>query len=170
MQAIAYNEEHTSLVERDLDNETILHFSLSGALPDGYTLALNTTLGTLSCIASGDELPRLVQQQQFTNSELTMLVPLLESFPHYCPYEVLFASFYNGNVTDPMVARCRRQLQESLEDGTWELQMRPIRNVLSRTRLKLRPFGVNILSILETGCILQVRSIVKVAEESKLST
>ena len=32
--------------------------------------------------------------------------------------------------------------------------MRPVRNVLSRTRLKTRAFGIEISSILETGYIL----------------
>jgi hypothetical protein len=80
----------------------------------------------------------------------------LDSYPYYCPYEVLFASFYNGDVTEMIVARCRQRLQNSLEIGTWDQEMRPVRNVLSRTRLKLRTFGVNITSILETGCILRL--------------
>jgi hypothetical protein len=34
--------------------------------------------------------------------------------------------------------------------------MRPVRNVLSRTRLKVRSFGIEISSILETGYVLMV--------------
>jgi len=133
---------------------TILHFSLQHVLPAAYTLALNTTLGTLSCMACSNEQPQLIRQQQFTRSELSLLLPLLQSFPYYCPYEELFASFYNSNLSPFTISLARQQLQRALESGTWEQEMRPLRNVLSRTRLKLQRFGLNITSILETGCML----------------
>ena len=156
MQVVAYCEEKTSHTNLEQNMESIRHFSLQDALPAGHTLALNMELGTLSYISSGGEVPQLLVQQQFTASELSILLPLLDSYPYYCPYEVLFASFYNGDVTEMIVARCRQRLQNSLEIGTWDQEMRPVRNVLSRTRLKLRTFGVNITSILETGCILRL--------------
>lgn len=133
---------------------TILHFSLHDVLPAAYTVALNTTLGTLSCMACRNEQPQLIKQQQFTRSELSLLLPLLQSFPYYCPYEELFASFYNSNLSPFTISLARQQLQRALERGTWEQEMRPLRNVLSRTRLKLQQLGLNITSILETGCML----------------
>jgi hypothetical protein len=81
-------------------------------------------------------------------------MPLLEAYPYYCPYEVLLASFSMGKLTDPNIARCKKRLEEAQEAGVWELEMRPVRNVLSRTRMKTRAFGIDILSILETGYIL----------------
>ena len=96
----------------------------------------------------------LVQQQQFTDGEMRVLMPLMEQFPYYCPYEVMFASFYNGNVQERTVERCRERLQEAMDEGIWDQEMRPVRNVLSRTRLKMRSFGFDISSILETGYIL----------------
>jgi hypothetical protein len=140
------------------DAEIIRYFPLQGVLPEGQTLVLNTALGTLSLLSKGDTLPRLLIQQQFTSSELSLLLPLLEQFPHYCPYEVMFASFYNGVITEETIERCRVQLQEALEDGCWDQQLRPVRNVLSRIRFKLRGFGLDIMSILETGYILMVTS------------
>jgi hypothetical protein len=142
--------------QSETDNKEMLYFSLEGTLPIGHILVLNTGLGTLSYLSRGIERPRLEIQQQFTTSELSLLRPLLELFPHYCPYEVLFASFYNGTITDEAVEHCRQRLYEALEDGTWDQQLRPLRNVLSRTRMKLHPFGIDISSILETGYILMV--------------
>lgn len=139
------------------DGETVRYFALDGALLEGQILVLNTQFATLSFISNGDERPRLLAQQQFTASELSLLLPLLELYPHYCPYEVMFASFYNGAVTDEAVERCRRQLQEALEAGVWDQQMRPVRNVLSRVRFKMRSFGIDITSILETGYILMMK-------------
>lgn len=137
-------------------NKEMLYFPLEGTLPVGHTLVLNTALGTLSYLSKGADRPRLEMQQQFTTSELSLLRPLLELFPHYCPYEVMFASFYNGMITDETVEHCRQRLYEALEEGSWDQQLRPLRNVLSRTRIKLRPFGIDISSILETGYILMI--------------
>ena len=142
--------------KREQDKEKMLYFPLDGMLPAGDTLVLNTALSTLSYLSRGIDCPRLEKQQRFTSSELSLLRPLLELFPHYCPYEVMFASFYNGTINEVTVEHCRQLLYEALEDGAWDQQLRPIRNVLSRTRLKLRPFGIDISSILETGYILMV--------------
>ncbi|MDQ6659377.1 MAG: hypothetical protein M3Z24_00250 [Chloroflexota bacterium] len=159
MQAVSYRKKQApveNLVQDDTLISPILHFTLQGTLPAQYRLALNVQLGTLSCFAVSNKHPVLAVEAQFTNSELSLLLPLLKSFPHYCPYEVLFAHFYNSNVTEPIIARSRQHLHQVLERGTWEQELKPVRNVLSRTRLKLRSFGINILSILETGCILTV--------------
>src|SRR6266487_4716962 len=132
----------------------IVHFPLKGLLPQGHMLALNMVLGTLSHISHNSDGALLLAEQQFTNSEICVLKPLLESYPHFCPYEVLLASFNSGNVTEQAVERCRERLQEAQEAGVWDQEMRPVRNVLSRTRLKTRAFGIEISSILETGYIL----------------
>jgi hypothetical protein len=153
----------TGLLEQE--KEIFLHFSLQGALQAGCTLALNTRLGTLSYLSSSNGLPLLIAQQQFSSSELGVLRPLLESFPHFCPYEVLFAHFYSSEVTDLAIAYYRRRLQEALETGTWDQEMRPVRNVLSRTRLKLQTFGITILCLFETGYILGFLSKPKSAEK-----
>jgi hypothetical protein len=154
MQRLSLREPKTSAPYLKQDSENIMHFSLMEALPSGDTLALNRSLGTLSYISCEDGQPKLVQQQQFTDGEMRVLLPLIEQFPYYCPYEVMFASFYNGNVHEKTVARCRQRLQEAMEEGIWDQEMRPVRNVLSRTRLKMRSFGFDISSILETGYIL----------------
>ena len=134
--------------------EEILHFSLQGLLPVGHSLALNTTLGTLSHLVIAQDRPLMVQEQQFTTSEICVLMLLLEAYPYYCPYEVLLASFNNGRVTEVTVARSRKRLLDAQETGVWDQEMRPVRNVLSRTRLKTRAFNIEISSILETGYIL----------------
>jgi hypothetical protein len=137
-------------------NDKILHFSLQDSLPTGHTLALNIAFGTLSyLICDESRIPRLVRQEQFTNTEMSMLLPLLELFPYYCPYEVLYASFYaNGKASEEQVERARQHLDEAQEEGTWEQEMRPVRCALSRARIKIRSFGIDISSILATGYIL----------------
>ncbi len=155
MQMIAYREEAKLTRTLIQDRENIKHYSLHGVLGEGYTLALNTNFGTLSCLSFIENQPCLILQQQFTNNEMNVLRPLLESYPYYCPYEVLFAHFYHGEVNERTIERCRERLLKALEEGAWEQETRPIRNVLSRVRIKLRIFGINIVSILETGYILK---------------
>ncbi|GCE11522.1 hypothetical protein [Tengunoibacter tsumagoiensis] len=140
-----------------LANEKILHFSLQDSLPAGHTLVLNTTFGTLSYLSCENGMPRLVRQEQFTNTEMSVLMPLLEMFPYYCPYEVLYGSFYgDGKISEANTARGRERLEQAEIEGTWDQELRPIRCALSRTRLKIRAFGIDISSILATGYILLV--------------
>ena len=143
----------TRYVQDNIEEE-VLHFSLQGLLPTGHTLALNPSLGTLSHLVCKQDRPHMLMEQQFTTSEICVLLPLLEAYPYYCPYEVLLASFNNGRVTEATITRFRQRLQEAQEAGVWDIEMRPVRNVLSRTRLKTRAFGIEISSILETGYIL----------------
>jgi|SRR5579875_2339209 hypothetical protein len=149
------------------ENEHILHFSLDGLLPKGHVLALNTTLGTLSQLSCEETMPRLLEQQQFTTSEIYVLIPVLEAHPYYCGYETLLASYSHGRVTEATVARCRELLQAAQEEGVWDQEMRPVRNVLSRTRLKMHNFGIDITSVHETGYMLKrlsVRRYIEVEE------
>lgn len=153
-------EQEMFIVETELlqPDVHIRPFPLQGVLPPDHNLFLNEDSGTLSYVAGDGLYPQLWLQEQFTVSELSLLVPLLESYPHFCPYELLYASFYNGTVTDEEILVARRRLQRALERGNWEQEMKPVRNVLSRTRLKLQHFGLTISSILETGCIVRVMS------------
>ena len=156
MQRVSLRKITSSVYHVQHTDEEILHYSLEELLPAGQTLALNVLLGTLSLIAYDIEMPypRMMAEQQFTLSELSLLLPLLNSHPHYCPYEVLLASFNHRTVSDATIERCRRQLHEAQLEGVWDQEMRPVRNVLSRTRLKMRTFRIEIASILETGYVL----------------
>ena len=151
-------EEKNTTCSIKLGSNSIRYFSLQDSFPKGHILALNISSGTLSYLYREDERARLLIQQQFTFSEMSLLLPLLDSYPHYCPHEVIFAHFYNSNVTESIVMGYHQHLQDALDAGTWDQEMRPLRNVLSRVRVKLRPFGISITSILETGYMLMVNS------------
>lgn len=111
--------------------------------------------GILSLLALDEQRKaHLKVAQQFTPSELSLLRPLLSHYPHHCPHEVMFASFSQNTTAEEVVAHTRLRLQKAIEDGTWDHEMRPLRNVLSRMRLKLKDFGLDVLSILETGYLL----------------
>ena len=156
MQRISLRKVKASVYHIQPTDDDILHFSLDDLLPDGHTMALNLSLGTLSLIANSRDnpYPYLLAEQQFTASELCVLIPLLKHHPHYCPYEVLLASFNNGNINEATIERSRNRLYEAQLEGIWDQEMRPVRNVLSRARLKMRAFSIEISSILETGYVL----------------
>ncbi|HEX6482333.1 MAG TPA: hypothetical protein VF043_26110 [Ktedonobacteraceae bacterium] len=156
MQTVTLPKEKNTACSIKQINSTIRYFSLQDTLPAGHILVLNISSGTLSYLCRDSERARLMMQQQFTFSEMSLLLPLLDSYPHYCPHEVIFAHFYNSNVTEPIIMRYRQRLQDALDAGTWDQEMRPLRNVLSRVRVKLRPFGISITSILETGYMLML--------------
>lgn len=149
--------QHTFPVP-ETSQDAFLHFTLSDVLPSGHVLIMNRNLGVLSLIMAKDEHIRVLGEQQFTTSELNIVLPLLDAFPYYCPYEVLYAHFYSNDVTEHTVSVARAHLQVAQEEGTWELEMRALRTTLSRARLKLRMLGLNISSLLETGYILRVTS------------
>lgn len=156
MQKVSFRKVKASLYPVKQTDEAIMHFGLPGLLPEDQTLALNTRLGTLALLTSNPAIPHptLLAEQQFSSSELSVVIPLLQMYPHFCPYEVLLASFNNGNTDEATVARFRLRLQEAQFAGVWDYEMRPVRNILSRARFKLRDFGIEISSILETGYIL----------------
>jgi hypothetical protein len=137
--------------------DPIVYYDLVDILPPGHVMALHKGLGTLTLLAFDKERaawPRLLAQQQFSVSELSVLRPLLDAYPSYCPHEVIWASFNTGQTTDEIVARARVRLQEAQFAGVWDHEMRPVRNILSRTRFKLRQTGLDVRSILETGYML----------------
>jgi len=106
--------------------------------------------GTLSHLTLVQEQPKMLGEQLFSTTKVNLLLPLLEQYPHYCPYEVLWASFH-GSTSEIAIVRARNRLQRAREEGYWDEEMRPLRIMLSRARLKLQEMGPDIVSLFETG-------------------
>lgn len=152
-----------------IEDDSIAYYDLADLLPPGHVLALHKSLGILSVLAVDTEIamwPRVLAQEQFSASELSALLPLFEAYPNYCPHEVIWASFHTGRVTGEAIERARLRLQEAQFAGAevWDHEMRPVRNILSRARFKLRHTGLDVRSIVETGYML-TRNIRKAATE-----
>jgi hypothetical protein len=133
----------------------ITHYPLDGLLPAGQGLAFHRGLGMLAHLTVQEDRAVVPCCQQFTEAEITLLVPLLDNYPYHCPYEVLWTSFA-WNTTEEAVSRARPRLQAALEQGGWE-EMRPVRNAISRTRLKLNRMGLNVPGVFHLGYILVAR-------------
>ena len=157
MQSLHTRKDTATSRRKIFEDKPPIAYYMQGHLPDGHLLAFHAGLGTLSYLQMVEgKGVRLLMQQQFNTSESSLLIPLLENYPHFCPYEMMVASFSSGSVSEKAVAIARERLQKSLDHGTWDHEMRPVRNVLSRTRQKLKAFGMEALSILETGYLLEV--------------
>lgn len=156
MQKIAFHKVKTAISAIEPTDEIIIHFEMAKLLPGEQLLALNTKFGILTLLASQPETPHplVLGEQQFSVNEIRVLLPLLQLYPRYCPYEVMLASFNCGNTSEATVERFRIRLEEARFADVWDYEMRPTRNILSRTRLKLRELGIEVSSILETGYLL----------------
>ena len=141
----------------DDEGALITHYPLDGLLPAGQGLAFHRGLGTLAHLTIQEDRAVVLGEQQFTEAEITLLVPLLDNYPHHCPYEVLWASFAWNTTQEEAVSRARPRLQAALEQGGWEEEMRPMRNAISRTRLKLNTMGLDVLNVFHLGSILVAR-------------
>jgi DNA-binding winged helix-turn-helix (wHTH) protein len=127
-------------------------YSLPNLLPEGHVLVLNThpySLSTFVLTQLSGEVHGLVAQEVLTELEMYVLIALLESYPQYCPYEVLRAA-----ITDEVVSHARITVHRAVEHKTLNRSMKPIRNILSRCRAKLHAFGIDIRSIHAEGYIL----------------
>jgi hypothetical protein len=136
---------------------SITHYPLDGLLPPEQSLAFHRGLGTLAHLTVQEDRAVVLGKQQFTEAEITLLVPLLDHYPYHCPYEVLWTSFAWNTTEEQAVSRARPRLQAALEQGGWEEEMRPVRNAIPRTRLKLNTMGLDVLNVFQLGYILVAR-------------
>ena len=128
----------------DLQNE------LSGRL------ALDSAQRVLVWLSSETGSSRVHGTVLFTENEWAVLLPVLEQYPNYCPFEIVVASF-GGTVTEQTIVRARNAMNRAIACGELNSILKPVRNMMSRVRLKLRPIGLDVLSIYQTGYILMPR-------------
>ena len=67
---------------------SISHFTPDGLLPIHQTLVINLETRMIALLSDG---PTLIVEQQLSANEMHLLVPILDYFPRYCPYEVLLS-------------------------------------------------------------------------------
>ena len=143
-----YDMHITQQNEREIN---ISHFSPSRLLPARQTLAINLETRTISLLSEG---PTLIVEQQLSANEVHLLMPMVDFFPHYCPYEVFLSYLSTKVVTEASIERCRQRLQEAQACGSRQQELRPIRRALSSLRNKLYRLGLGISNVRERGCSL----------------
>ncbi len=123
-------------------------FELGTMLPERSALILDTEQGVLSLLR-GDGEQMISEQQLLSPSEMAVIEALLTQYPDYCPYEAMLSA-----MTGKSLEKCRERVVWGLEEGEVDAVMRPVRNLLGRARMKLRPFGIDIRSMIQTGYML----------------
>jgi hypothetical protein len=141
--------QHFHIKRQKKEAPKISHFSPEGLIPAGQTFVINFETRTISLLSNG---PTLLVEQQLSVNEMRLLVPILDYFPHYCPYEVLLTHITTNAITATSIARCRQRLQEAQAGGQWQQELRPVRRALSSLRSKLYRLSLGISNVRERGC------------------
>jgi hypothetical protein len=132
----------------------IVHLFLEQVLPKGVIFAVHRELGFAAILTYNGQSPQMRAAQFFPPTEMATLLQLLASHPAYCPNEYLLAGF-SGGTTDTNIERARNRLLRAKERREWDMMMCPMRNALSRVRMKLNTLGIDVRSIFETDYILR---------------
>jgi hypothetical protein len=141
--------------------KSILHYPLEKMLPKGECLAVNIEFGIIALFASSSPdhgHPVMKQATMIAANELALLLPILDSYPDYCPYEVLFAHLLYVNPSESRVEEVRERLHDAIREKAWDAEMRPVRNVMTRLRIRLRLMGLTVSSVLDSGYTLMLSS------------
>jgi len=138
----------------------VVEFAWPEIAQAGYSLVYHVRLRMLQVLGHDAQGPLLLHQQQFNPAESHLLLPLLRAYPAYCPFNVLVAHFQYETIsaTATQIARSEQFLQEAREQGTAEQAIRPLRNVLSRVRVRVQPFGLHVVALLEAGYVILLRA------------
>jgi len=138
--------------------ESIQYYVLEGLFPPTHSFVLNLALGTFLHLYWEEQLPYplVLGEQQLTERERDLVRPLLAHYPQFAPYEVLHASFHEGydRLSEQLIAQAHKRLDLLREEKLWDAEMRPIRNIMARLRLKIRELGLDTVNMLETGYML----------------
>ncbi len=129
--------------------EGLLELTLEGLFPANQTLVVNPTKRTVILFShTPGRKPQVVAQHQFSPNGMRVLVPLLQAYPHYCPYDVLLASLGSMSLDE-----ARRQMQDF-----WEIAIRPVRRAITGLKGGLRDFGLQVRSIWSAGYLVEARA------------
>ena len=114
---------------------SLLHLPLAGLLPDNQKLVINPSPGEAD----------VVTVQQFSPNGMRVLIPLLQAYPNYCPYETLLVALFSLTLDE-----ARRQLREIRE-----IALRSVRRAIGSLATVLRAFGLRVRSVRSTGYLVE---------------
>jgi len=113
--------------------------ALQPLLPVGATITVDERTRTLSLITPS----RQVRIEKFTPSELRALLPLLWRYPKGCSTDYLLTQID----TTSSITTMHTRLEEAQRMGMLKQELRPLRDVLTKVRVKLVAFDLTIAPI-----------------------
>lgn len=120
--------------------------ALQPLLPVGATITVDERTRTLSLYIPS-KLPRI---EKFTFSEMRVLLALYTSYSRGCSTEYLLTQINTGS----SLSSTRIRVQEARSRNTLTQELRPLREILKKIRLKLHPFGLTIATVHVAGAPL----------------
>lgn len=133
-----------------MDDELWIWFSLQGLLPEGSELCVNTEIRSITqCYER--KITSHSQQALFSEREFPIALALLRSYPYHASHAELLQAYQGGTVEEQ-----QELINYAFAHGDFDVVARAMRNQLSRVRVKLRQFGINAVSMIETGYMLLV--------------
>ncbi len=131
------------------NGEGLLRLTLAGLLATNQTLVVNPSMRAVTLILSSpDGEAQIIAQQQFSPNGMRVLIPLLQAYPHYCPYDVLLA-----NLCSLSLDEARRQLLDM-----WVIAIRQVRRAINSLKAGLRALGLQVRTILSAGYLVETRT------------
>jgi hypothetical protein len=125
---------------------SLLHLPLAGLLPDNQKLVINPSARTAILFAqTSPGEADVVTVQQFSPNGMRVLIPLLQAYPNYCPYETLLVALFSLTLDE-----ARRQLREIRE-----IALRSVRRAIGSLATGLRAFGLRVRSVRSTGYLVE---------------
>jgi len=141
MSTSAHDHDH-----QEDQSQALLHLPLAGLLPPDQKLVINPSIRTATLFSyTPDGEAQIVAQQQFSPNGMRVLVPLLQAYPNYCPYEVLLVALFSLTVDE-----ARLQLHEIRE-----IALRSIRRAIGSLATGLRALGLRVRSVRSTGYLVE---------------
>ena len=128
--------------------EGLLRLTLDGLLATNQTLVVNPSMRAVTLISYTPDGEAHIAQQQFSPNGMRVLIPLLQAYPHYCPYDVLLASLCSLSLDE-----ARRQLRDM-----WVIAIRQVRRAINSLKAGLRALGLQVRTILSAGYLVEART------------
>ena len=152
-----HHDEHTSssLESRSTNADPYDYFPLDvrediRLLPDEHELVLNRHTGQWTLIDW--ERRRFLAEASFTEEEGHVMQTLLESWPHYAPYERVLQILHPQKLPHHVV----QQVDTARREGTMDALLLPVRTLLEECQERMNRFGIKIVAVYEHGYLLIV--------------
>src|SRR6266487_2058373 len=152
---LGYNIQVARFWSNHMATQGFRTFPLPLLLPEGHCLILNTTsyrFGVYVLTELAAEVKSgIVSQEVMSELEMLTILELLQGYPGYCPYEILLAAI-SGKTSD----EARAIVNRAIETRTMNRALRPLRNILLKSRGILRTFKLDIVNVRQLGYQLVV--------------